>query len=131
MIRRPPRSTRTDTLFPYTTLFRICPWIRLGRQEISCLAPDQLAQEKRIMLTTQDWNAAATRLLNNVESGTRELPTHSYEMPVFYYSDEDRWNRAIEFIFKKKPIMIVLCCELAEPNSYKAMQRIHLPIPLT
>src|SRR3546814_15654145 len=26
MIRRPPRSTRTDTLFPYTTLFRSA-WI--------------------------------------------------------------------------------------------------------
>src|SRR3546814_14607770 len=27
MIRRPPRSTRTDTLFPYTTLFRsVCPY---------------------------------------------------------------------------------------------------------
>src|SRR3546814_3410006 len=25
MIRRPPRSTRTDTLFPYTTLFRSEP----------------------------------------------------------------------------------------------------------
>src|SRR3546814_12861990 len=25
MIRRPPRSTRTDTLFPYTTLFRSWP----------------------------------------------------------------------------------------------------------
>src|SRR3546814_10521396 len=25
MIRRPPRSTRTDTLFPYTTLFRSNP----------------------------------------------------------------------------------------------------------
>src|SRR3546814_6131260 len=25
MIRRPPRSTRTDTLFPYTTLFRALP----------------------------------------------------------------------------------------------------------
>src|SRR3546814_19797145 len=24
MIRQPPRSTRTDTLFPYTTLFRSC-----------------------------------------------------------------------------------------------------------
>src|SRR3546814_11898496 len=24
MIRRPPRATRTDTLFPYTTLFRSC-----------------------------------------------------------------------------------------------------------
>src|SRR3546814_3504472 len=25
-LRRPPRSTRTDTLFPYTTLFRSVPW---------------------------------------------------------------------------------------------------------
>src|SRR3546814_14821862 len=27
MIRRPPRSTRTDTLFPYTTLFRSAPLV--------------------------------------------------------------------------------------------------------
>src|SRR3546814_20566537 len=34
MIRRPPRSTRTDTLFPYTTLFRsrILPF-RAGRAD--------------------------------------------------------------------------------------------------
>src|SRR3546814_2447924 len=30
MIRRPPRSTRTDTLFPYTTLFRSQVRRRLG-----------------------------------------------------------------------------------------------------
>src|SRR3546814_19477208 len=35
MIRRPPRSTRTDTLFPYTTLFRssshaVAPAMRHG-----------------------------------------------------------------------------------------------------
>src|SRR3546814_14133614 len=30
MIRRPPRSTRTDTLFPYTTLFRSMSLIWLG-----------------------------------------------------------------------------------------------------
>src|SRR3546814_7899570 len=30
MIRRPPRATRTDTLFPYTTLFRSDPLGRLG-----------------------------------------------------------------------------------------------------
>src|SRR3546814_4475224 len=30
MIRRPPRSTRTDTLFPYTTLFR-SRWQRVGK----------------------------------------------------------------------------------------------------
>src|SRR3546814_13644309 len=35
MIRRPPRSTRTDTLFPYTTLFRspaeLCQIGRAGK----------------------------------------------------------------------------------------------------
>src|SRR3546814_13030664 len=32
MIRRPPRSTRTDTLFPYTTLFRSeCRHIGIAR----------------------------------------------------------------------------------------------------
>src|SRR3546814_16851707 len=30
MIRRPPRSTRTDTLFPYTTLFRSGPYPYAG-----------------------------------------------------------------------------------------------------
>src|SRR3546814_6416626 len=30
MILRPPRSTRTDTLFPYTTLFRSRPGSRSG-----------------------------------------------------------------------------------------------------
>src|SRR3546814_10172854 len=32
MIRRPPRSTRTDTLFPYTTLFRSLPAHARGNQ---------------------------------------------------------------------------------------------------
>src|SRR3546814_14036520 len=32
MIRRPPRSTRTDTLFPYTTLFRSFEGIEQKRQ---------------------------------------------------------------------------------------------------
>src|SRR3546814_10434011 len=30
MIRRPPRSTRTDTLFPYTTLFRSTGFIKFN-----------------------------------------------------------------------------------------------------
>src|SRR3546814_5695428 len=37
MIRRPPRSTRTDTLFPYTTLFRSTSriWRKLSSQDSS------------------------------------------------------------------------------------------------
>src|SRR3546814_16142716 len=48
MIRRPPRSTRTDTLFPYTTLFRspaiyplsgLHPVPRSGREELHMRRP--------------------------------------------------------------------------------------------
>src|SRR3546814_6364033 len=48
MIRRPPRSTRTATLFPYTTLFRAQPsgWAmgRPGRSEASGLRCDRLLE---------------------------------------------------------------------------------------
>src|SRR3546814_18695283 len=37
MLRRPPRSTRTDTLFPYTTLFRSHP--RVGRRRRALFDP--------------------------------------------------------------------------------------------
>src|SRR3546814_6008327 len=37
MIRRPPRSTRTDTLFPYTTLFRSRP-SSSGQPGIDCMS---------------------------------------------------------------------------------------------
>src|SRR3546814_7390892 len=38
MIRRPPRSTRTDTLFPYTTLFRSDEQERAVLAYADCLA---------------------------------------------------------------------------------------------
>src|SRR3546814_20062664 len=44
MIRQPPRSTRTDTLFPYTTRFRSMPIskIRAIAIERRCTAPHNL-----------------------------------------------------------------------------------------
>src|SRR3546814_20909054 len=45
MIRRPPRSTRTDTLFPYTTLFR-SPH-KLPFRDARSRAPGRAASAKR------------------------------------------------------------------------------------
>src|SRR3546814_15794005 len=41
MRRRPPRSTRTDTLFPYTTLFRSYRGVRVGEVLSVDLDPDR------------------------------------------------------------------------------------------
>src|SRR3546814_10308580 len=43
MIRRPPRSTRTDTLFPYTTLFRSEPSLTRTISYRSATASEQAA----------------------------------------------------------------------------------------
>src|SRR3546814_10750273 len=45
MIRRPPRSTRTDTLFPYTTLFRAQGVGISGKNAIIMPHPDAVATD--------------------------------------------------------------------------------------
>src|SRR3546814_7710866 len=66
MIRRPPRSTRTDTLFPYTTLFRS------DKREIGghCMPP---------AACTSPWTAAA---LGPWTAAALGLPTASCASPA-------------------------------------------------
>src|SRR3546814_17766783 len=76
MIRRPPRSTRTDTLFPYTTLFRSTPRDRLTFKLIDNeldadlslrLSLDQYRENpyQRGCDASGDHGCATTSLLNN------------------------------------------------------------------
>src|SRR3546814_14768878 len=62
MIRRPPRSTRTDTLFPYTTLFR-----SLGVGET-------LTETFTYTITDGDGDQATTVLTITI-NGANDLPT--------------------------------------------------------
>src|SRR3546814_7064756 len=48
MIRRPPRSTRTDTLFPYTTLFRSRPAAIRRRGDLAGLRRRPVPTEHRV-----------------------------------------------------------------------------------
>src|SRR3546814_14142584 len=50
MIRRPPRSTRTDTLFPYTTLFRSLRGKRKGGGVESLIQEFSLASQEGVAL---------------------------------------------------------------------------------
>src|SRR3546814_5694829 len=53
MIRRPPRSTRTDTLFPYTTLFRSIA----DRKDLRIVRPNPAMMDRRKIV--------ASKLLND------------------------------------------------------------------
>src|SRR3546814_1616403 len=65
MIRRPPRSTRTDTLFPYTTLFRSQVDRRMvaGTEIDRVFEPQERAAVggKRIAARVRDGHAVADR----------------------------------------------------------------------
>src|SRR3546814_8759897 len=55
MIRRPPRSTRTDTLFPYTTLFRsLCSFAIPGGSQKSPRSADTIVRQAiELMVSTE------------------------------------------------------------------------------
>src|SRR3546814_6048262 len=50
MIRRPPRSTRTDTLFPYTTLFRSKRWAEAYGGAVA-INPAKAAEDAEIVIS--------------------------------------------------------------------------------
>src|SRR3546814_3072695 len=64
MIRRPPRSTRTDTLFPYTTLFRSSHRRRQGALPMTASFP-------RLLLTAA---VSAGLLLGVTACGKKGAP---------------------------------------------------------
>src|SRR3546814_20186889 len=60
MIRRPPRSTRTDTLFPYTTLFRSAQHVRQCARDVQARGARQQDAD-RLALLTRDRSALSCR----------------------------------------------------------------------
>src|SRR3546814_20300695 len=54
MIRRPPRSTRTDTLFPYTPLFRSPVLVRAGAHTIFDAAIECRSRHAQIVAVVAD-----------------------------------------------------------------------------
>src|SRR3546814_17863435 len=111
MIRRPPRSTRTDTLFPYTTLFRSSDLRDHRRHHRSVLLADQahgaagagravLAQRRRARWQPverashgarpghdflRDYAGAARRLRNIVRAADDRVPRPGLPAPATHH----------------------------------------------
>src|SRR3546814_3764112 len=81
MIRRPPRSTRTDTLFPYTTLFRSallalaeqCRRIGVGQMQFHAVAVDLPQDVGQIARVEADLHRLAVIAGGRSEEHTSEL----------------------------------------------------------
>src|SRR3546814_9037293 len=87
MIRLPPRSTRPDTLFPYTTLFRSCfvsPLRHFSALPIAAVIPDRHALGRTGSAATRDLNPGhPTRLIltPNPSASRRHEETCAMDFP--------------------------------------------------
>src|SRR3546814_16996184 len=79
MLRRPPRSTRTDTLFPYTTLFRSPSGRSLGEGELVHVMAAQFRREplgRRIDVAALGEMTFAAKPIDLGELGGAGTPHH-------------------------------------------------------
>src|SRR3546814_7965389 len=84
MIRRPPRSTRTDTLFPYTTLFRSPPPSHKNEAKRRSLAHFQDVEEMVMRATklSDDYSleAAVAMQMENIKGRPSRSEEHTSEL---------------------------------------------------
>src|SRR3546814_11332878 len=88
MIRRPPRSTRTDTLFPYTTLFRSWEgrYITVQQQGTWEYVSRARGIHAAVILAIEE--AADGRHVILVEQYRVPLKRHCLELPAGLVGDE-------------------------------------------
>src|SRR3546814_3608586 len=79
MIRRPPRSTRTDTLFPYTTLFRSKVNDKIG---IDTEATKNALQSAGVVTLVGDWTNSDPQISRFLaKHGRNSIPFYLYYAP--------------------------------------------------
>src|SRR3546814_4261570 len=107
MIRRPPRSTRTDTLFPYTTLFRSAS----GRASKTFTGSDTAYKELvalpdvDVVLIATPWEWHLPMALDAMNAGKQTLVERSEEHTSELQSLM-RISYAVFCLKKKNPIPV-------------------------
>lgn len=70
----------------------------------------------------------AARLLTHVDNGTTDSADNVKYIPVEHYVDPVRWQREMDTIFKRLPLMLAFTCEMREPGDYKSVEVVGVPV---
>jgi nitrite reductase/ring-hydroxylating ferredoxin subunit len=75
-----------------------------------------------------DWDEVAARLLAHAEAGTTDSAPGSSTVPVADYADPVRWEREVEVLFRRSPVVVALSAHIPAPGSYRAVEMAGIPV---
>src|SRR3546814_15908319 len=106
MRQRPPRSTRTDTLLPYTTLFRSAQAVALQSGAIrSALDLSVLEGRRNLKYTVQGSSAIQpSEITDNGQFNALRFPNQS-ELPAFFAVNPDGLERIGHFDVRDESVV--------------------------
>lgn len=67
---------------------------------------------------------------SHAEAGTMVLVDEIVKIPAKNYYDPDRWQKEVDLIFKRIPLVLSVSSELPNPGDYKAMDVVGVPVLL-
>jgi phenylpropionate dioxygenase-like ring-hydroxylating dioxygenase large terminal subunit len=72
--------------------------------------------------------AMARHNMAHAGAGTIEQAPEIARVPAGHYVDGERFEREVERVFRRMPLMLAMSCELREPGDYKAMEVAGIPV---
>jgi len=72
--------------------------------------------------------AMAERTIAHNKAGTVHLTESMTTIPASNYFDPARWQREVDMIFKRVPLLLAMTAEIKEVNTYKAIDVVGMPV---
>jgi phenylpropionate dioxygenase-like ring-hydroxylating dioxygenase large terminal subunit len=72
--------------------------------------------------------AMAERTIAHNKAGTVHLTESITTIPASNYFDPERWQREVDMIFKRVPLLLAMTAEIKEVNTYKAIDVVGMPV---
>ncbi|MCY1670047.1 Rieske 2Fe-2S domain-containing protein [Novosphingobium sp. SL115] len=77
---------------------------------------------------SEAYGKVAEKLLEFVEERTTDQTGETLRVPASAYLDAEQWQKEIDLIFKRLPLMLALSIELPANGDYKAMEPLGIPV---
>jgi phenylpropionate dioxygenase-like ring-hydroxylating dioxygenase large terminal subunit len=75
-----------------------------------------------------DWHDVAGRLLTHLDENTTDSVDSTMTVPVDHYLDAQRWEREVDRLFRRGPVIGAMSAHLPAPGSYRAVEIAGVPL---